>query len=273
MEAFEGAVSVEQSADFVKECIVKRKALASVNTRVRGMVAQQEDSPTKELDAVMLGDAIVGYGGNMSLNNMAILENLINMSIMEANYEVPGGKNTQPWYFAFIKCLSDLGCYIADDGYSHYSESSTRVEMNVVIQDIVKGVLDGVMAKLPGAQLLGTVTSTTIDGLKDDKNTFNLFNKQAKTPKGARLSVIPCEQLENGLLVATSASIKQDGSNDGGGLLFVSWTSSAREIFRGKSFITYNPERYADIKDDIEEYLGEHRKEVLTKRFQRRKKK
>lgn len=270
MKEFECEVSVAQSAELIQARISRRKALVVTGQRVRRSVAQQ-DSPTKELDAIMLGDALVGYGNNMSLNNMAIMENLMTMAIMEANYEVPGGKNTHAWYEAFIRCLHDLGCFVADDGYTRYSESTQRVDMDYVISDIVKGIIDGVKASIPAAAVLGTVANTTIDGLKNDKETINLFNSQVKTADGARLSVIPCEQLANGILIASSASVKQSGSSDNGGVLFVNWQSSAREIFRGKSFVTFNPARYEEFRQDIEEYLGEHRREVLRKRFNRRK--
>lgn len=270
MEKFESEVSVAQSAELIRARINKRKALVSAIRRVRPF-AEQHDSPTKELDALMLGDALVGYGNNMSLNNMAIMENLMTMAIMEANYEVPGGKNTLAWYDAFIRCLHELGCFVADDGYTQYSESSERVDMDYVISDIVKGIIDGVKASIPAATVLGTVVNATIDGLKKDKETINLFNSQVKTAEGARLSVIPCEQLANGILIASSASIKQSGSSNNGGVLFVNWQSSAREIFRGKSFLTFNPVRYEEFRQEIEEYLGDHRKEVLRKRFNRRK--
>ncbi|WP_053155500.1 hypothetical protein [Pseudomonas sp. Pf153] len=275
MKAFESEVSVAQSIELIGARINRRKALTSTMTtttsrRVRRS-AELTDSPTRDLDALMLGDALLGYGNNMSLTNMAIMENLMTMAIMEANFEVPGGKNTLAWYDSFIRCLHDLGCFVADDGYTRYSESSQRVNMDFVISDIVKGIIDGVKASVPAAAVLGAVVNTTIDGLKQDQPTLNLFNSQVKTPEGARLSVIPCEQLANGILIASSASIRQTGSSNNGGVLFVNWQSSAREIFRGKSYVTFNPARYEDFRQDIEEYLGEHRREVLKKRFNRRR--
>ena len=271
MEQFESEISVAQSVELIGARINRRKVLASASRRVRRSIVQLQDSPTKAMDALMLGDALVGYGNNMSLNNMAIMENLMTMAIMEANFEVPGGKNTHAWYDAFIRCLQDLGCFVADDGYSRYSESSLRVDMDNVITDIVKGIIDGVKASNPAAAVLGTVVNTTIDGLKQDKGTLDLFDTQAKSADGARLSVIPCEQLSNGMLIASCASIKQSGSSNNGGVLFVNWQASAREIFRGKSFVTFNPVRYEAFRQDIEEYLGEHRREVLKQRFSRRR--
>ncbi|UZE24421.1 hypothetical protein LOY67_03110 [Pseudomonas sp. B21-056] len=181
MEQFESNVSVEQSIELIGARINRRKALVSVGRRMRRSAALQ-DSPTRELDALMLGNALVGYGNNMSLTNMAIMENLMTMAVMEANFEVPGGKNSQAWYAAFIGCLRDLGCFVADDGYTRYSESSQRVDMDFVISDIVKGIIDGVKASVPAASVLGAVVNTTIDGLKQDKQTINLFNSQVKTP-------------------------------------------------------------------------------------------
>lgn len=274
MKAFESEVSVAQSIELIGARINRRKALTSTMTTTSRRVrrsAELTDSPTRDLDALMLGDALLGYGNNMSLTNMAIMENLMTMAIMEANFEVPGGKNTLAWYDSFIRCLHDLGCFVADDGYTRYSESSQRVNMDFVISDIVKGIIDGVKASVPAAAVLGAVVNTTIDGLKQDQPTLNLFNSQVKTPEGARLSVIPCEQLANGILIASSASIRQTGSSNNGGVLFVNWQSSAREIFRGKSYVTFNPVRYEDFRQDIEEYLGEHRREVLKKRFNRRR--
>ncbi|MHC8348559.1 hypothetical protein ACYZT7_04045 [Pseudomonas sp. RT4P38] len=271
MKDFESVIGVAQSVELIKARVNKRKALASVGPRPRALAVQQDDSPTKELDAVMLGDALVGYGKGMSLSNMAMMENLMTMAVMEANYEVPNGKNTQPWYEEFVRCLMDLGCFIAEDGYTRYSESSLRVNMDYVIKDIVKGILDGVKASVPAAAVLGGVIESTIGGLRDDEKTLNLFNREVKIPEGARLSVIPCEQLENGILIASTASVKQTGSSHNGGVLFVNWQSSALEIFRGKSFVTFNPARYEEFRSDIEQYLGEHRKEVLKQRFSRRR--
>lgn len=116
MEQFESGASVAQSVELIQARINKRKALATAGRRVRRSVVQMHDNPNKDLDALMLGDALVGYGNNMSLNNMAIMENLMTMAMMEANFEVPGGKNTRAWYDAFIQCLQDLGCFVADDG-------------------------------------------------------------------------------------------------------------------------------------------------------------
>ncbi|WP_434558787.1 hypothetical protein [Pseudomonas sp. Z4-20] len=272
MGIFESEISGARSVELIAARIDRRKAQGSVSRRMRRSVVQSvQDNPNKELDAVMLGDALVGYGNNMSLNNMAIMENVMTMAIMEANYLVPGGKNTHEWYMEFIKCLQELGCFVLDDGYTRYSESSLQVDMDLVVKDIVKGIIDGVKASFPAATVLGSVVDTTIVGLTQDKETLDLFGTQAKSADGARLSVIPCEQLSNGILIASSSSIKQTGSSNNGGVLFVNWRSSAREVFRGKSFVTFNPARYEDFRQEIEEYLGEHRREVLSKRFSRRK--
>ncbi|WP_426233308.1 hypothetical protein [Pseudomonas sp. TWP3-2] len=264
------AVGVVQLED-VKARVARRLLQTGSILRSRGIAAVQDTGPTKELDAVMLGNALVGYGGNMSLNNIAIIENIMNMSIMEANHLVPDAANTLDWYAEFVDCLRSLGCFIADSGYTQYSEKTIRVEAELVIKDIVKGILDGVVASTPAATILGTVVGTTIDGLKSDGDSLNLFNRQVKTPKGMRMSFIPCEQQANGLLIAAATTLSEDGKENNGGVLFVDWKTSARKLFHGKAFITFNPAKYAEYKDDIENYLGQHRKEVLSKRFSRRK--
>ncbi|WP_053147953.1 hypothetical protein [Pseudomonas sp. P97.38] len=272
MNTLESELDIAHSIELIRGRLNRRKPLASTSRRMRRSVGvQHDDNPTKALDALMLGDALLGYGHNMSLNNMAIMENLMTMAIMEANYEVPTGKNTLAWYDAFIQCLRDLGCFIADDGYTRYSERSTRVDIDYVISDIVKGIIDGVKASVPAVSVLGAVVDTTLEGLKKDEQTLALYNGQVKTAEGARLSVIPCEQLANGVLIASSTSIRQHGTSSNGGVLFVNWQASARDIFRGKSFVTFNPARYEEFRGEIEEYLGEHRRQVLRQRFSRRR--
>ena len=59
MSTFESLVSVAQSVELVKARVSKRKALAPAELRPRTLAVQLDDNPTKELDAVMLGDALV----------------------------------------------------------------------------------------------------------------------------------------------------------------------------------------------------------------------
>lgn len=93
MEMFESEINTAQSIELIGARISRRRAQVSANRRMRRSAVQVlQDNPTKEMDAVMLGDALVGYGNNMSLNNMAIMENVMTMAIMEANYLMPGGK-------------------------------------------------------------------------------------------------------------------------------------------------------------------------------------
>lgn len=57
------------------------------------------------------------------------------------------------------------------------------MDMDLVISDIVKGIIDGVKASIPAATVLGSVVNTTIDGLKQDKQTLDLFGTQAKSAR------------------------------------------------------------------------------------------
>jgi hypothetical protein len=271
MDVFEGRVSEQESVEFVKTCIRKRSAVSAVRSRRVGLLAVQETSPTKELDALVLGNSLVGYGNKISLKNMAIIENIITMSKMEANYEVPDGRDPKAWYTAFTSCMEDLGCFVPDKAHTRYSSKSVQVTMDNVVVDIIQAAVEAAKAAIPGATVLSAITGSTLDALKKEAETINVFNLEVIKPEGMRLSVIPCEQMDNGIILIAMAAIDHQGSNNNGGVLFVDWKLSALDIFHGKSFITFNPARYAKIKKDIEEYLGAHRREVLVKRFSRRK--
>lgn len=119
-------------------------------------------SPTKELDALVLGNSLIGYGDKISIENMAIIENLITMSKMEANYEVPGHKDPKAWYHAFTTCMEDLGCFVPDKGYSKYSATSLKLEIDNVMVDIVRAAVEAAKAAFPGAAVLSAVANSTL---------------------------------------------------------------------------------------------------------------
>ena len=271
VDIFEGSVSVSKSSDFVRACINKRQPGMAGVTRTRSLSSTIVSSPTKELDALVLGNSLIGYGDKITIENMAIIENLITMSKMEANYEVPGGKNPKAWYQAFTKCMEDLGCFVPDNGYSKYKATSLKVTMDNVVVDIVQAAVEAAKAAIPGASVLSAITGSTLDALKKEKEALNLLNVASKNTEGVRLTTIPCEQMANGIVLIAAAAVDHQGGGRDGGVLFVDWKTSSLDIFHGKSFITFNPARYAEIKSEIEEYLGVHRKEVLVKRFSRRK--
>lgn len=271
MKVFESSISVSKSLEVVRSRVQKRKATVSSSPRVRSLVSTVATSPTKELDALVLGNTLIGYGDRISLENMAIIENLITMSKMEANYEVPGHCDPKAWYHEFTKCMEDLGCFVADKGYSKYSATALEVKMDNVMVDIVQAAVEAAKTAIPGAAVLSAVTHSTLDALKKEPEAINVLNLESKSAEGVRLSTVPCEQLPNGIILIAIAAIDHQGGSNDGGVLFVDWKTSSLEVFHGKSFITFNPARYREIKQDVEEYLGVHRKEVLVKRFSRRK--
>jgi len=82
---------------------------------------------------------------------------------------------------------------------------------------------------------------------------------------------MPCDQLANGIIVSSLASIDSVGGSKETAPIFFNWKTSGRDIFRGSSFITFNPINYAKLKNPLEEYLGQYYKPLLQKRFNRRK--
>jgi len=269
MDIIESAVGVEKCTDLVKARISRRLSEQPV-IRMRSFVATDTSSPTKELDAVVLANTLVGYGEKITLENMAIIENLIKFSKLEASYEVPGD-DPQAWYLAFLKCMDEAGCFVADSGYTVYQKSSRQLTMDNIVTDIVKAGMDAAKAAIPGASVLGAVASSTLDALKKEPEAINLFNREVIGSKGVRLAVMPCDQLANGVIVTSLASIDCVGISKETTPLFFNWKTSDLDIFRGSSFITFNPIRYAGLKNELEEYLGQYYKPLLQKRFNRRR--
>lgn len=270
MDVMESIVSVDESVALVKARISKRQSLQSAVPRVRAFTVADTSSPTKELDAVVLGNALVGYGANISLENMAIIENLIKFSKLEASYEVPGD-DPEAWYLAFLQCMDEAGCFVADSGYTTYQKRSHQLTMDNIVTDIVKAGVDAAKAAIPGAAVLSAIADSTLDALKAKPEAINLYNREVTKSKGVRLAVMPCDQLANGIILTSLVSIDSVGGSTETAPVFFNWKTSGRDIFRGSSYITFNPLRYAALKDELEEYLGTHFKAALSKRFQRRK--
>lgn len=261
-------VTVAESVDFVRACIKARQLAGMI--RARSSAPTITSSPTKELDALVLGDSLIGYGGNISLGNMRVIEDIITMSKIEAKYQVPDHKDAKGRYIEFINCMEALGCFVPDSGYSKYRSSSLSVTMDNVMVDIIQAAVEAAKAAIPGATVLSAVTNSTLTALKKDPEAINLLNLESKDAEGVRLSTIPCEQLPNGLIVVALAAVDHRGGSDNGGVLFVDWKTSALDVFQGKACLTFNPARYAEVKDLVEEYLAGHRKTLLSKRFSRR---
>jgi len=66
MDIIESAVGVEKCTDLVKARISRRLSEQPV-IRMRSFVATDTSSPTKELDAVVLANTLVGYGEKLRL--------------------------------------------------------------------------------------------------------------------------------------------------------------------------------------------------------------
>lgn len=212
MDVIESAVNVEKCTALVKARISRRLSEQPV-IRMRSFVAADASSPTKELDAVVLANTLVGYGENITLENMAIIENLIKFSKLEASYEVPGD-DPEAWYLAFLRCMDEAGCFVADSGYTVYQKSSHQLTMDNIVTDIVKAGMDAAKAAIPGAAVLNAVANSTLNAVKEEPEAITLFNREVTGSKGVRLAVMPCDQLTNGIIVTSLASIDSVGGSN-----------------------------------------------------------
>lgn len=209
----ESKLTAEQSVALVKARISKRKSLHPEivrAARIRAFSPADPSSPTKDLDAVVLANTLIGYGENISLENSAIIENIIKFAKLEASYEVPDN-NPRAWYEEFLTCMDLIGCSIPDSGFTEYEKSTQNLTMDNVIVDIVKTGIAAAKAAIPGATVLSAITESTLGALKEEPEAIELFNREVTKDKGVRLTLMPCDQLANGMIITTLASIDSDG--------------------------------------------------------------
>ena len=271
MQIVDGTISLEETKDLISWRIERRQLLSTNVSYTRSLVAPEKSSPTKELDALVLGNALIGYGDNVSLENMTIIENIIKFSKMEATLEVPGDKKPKEWHQAFLNCMEDLGCYAPDNGVVEHSRSALQLTMSNLVTGIIKAGVEAAKAAVPGATVLGAIADSTMDAMKKEPEIVKVFNYEVTKTEGIKLAILPCEQLKNGLIMIMLSSIYSDANTLDGGVLFFDAKVADLDVFRAASFITFNPLRYSQVKDDIERVLNQQQGAQLSKRFKRHK--
>lgn len=239
-------------------------------TSFRSARADEAPNPTKELDALVLGNTLIGYADNISLTNMTIIENIIKFSKMEADRESRDQANPAAWHRAFLQCMEDMGCYIPISASVEYRKRSATGTMKNVATAIVKAGVEAAKAAIPGATVLSAVADSTLSALEKETAAIQVFNYEATKAKGVKLAILPCAQAQNGLIIVSCSSVDHVSGKVGGGVLFLDLLISNVDIYQGSNFLTFNPAAYDEIKDEVEAVLTKHRREVLAKRFSKR---
>lgn len=275
MENFEDSSALKGCTDLGKARIARAKAMFVNVPRARSLVDSADSaasSPTKELDALVLGNSLIGYGDGISLENMMIIENLISFSKLEADYETKNDPNPAAWHRAFVNCMLDLGCAVPIHASSEYNRQSASGTMKNVVTSIVQAGIAAAKAAIPAATVLSAVADSTLTALEKEPETIKLFNYEVVTAKGVKLAILPCEQTKNGLIIISFSSINHENNKLGGEVVFFDLKVTNVDIYQGSNFLTFSPFAYAEVKDDIESVLGLRRKDVRAKRFARHRK-
>ncbi|MBI3904489.1 hypothetical protein [Pseudomonas sp. GL-R-26] len=280
MEIVEGFVTHKQCTDIGKARLARSKALLSSAPRAKALMsttassspkALNDSSPTKELDALVLGNTLIGYGDNISLENMTIIENLIKFSKLEADRETKDSHSPAAWHRAFLQCMEDMGCSVPINASIEYKKRSGSGTMKNVVTSIIQAGVEAAKAAIPGATVLSAVADSTLSALEKEPETIKVFNYEVTKAKGIKLALLPCEQTKNGLVMVSFSSVNHVGDQVGGGVLFLDLKIASLDIYQGSNFLAFNPAAYAEVKNDVEFILAQNRKEVLAKRFVRRR--
>jgi hypothetical protein len=272
MQSFEDTNALKGCTDLGKARLARAKALLVDAPRARSLVDSAASSPTKELDALVLGNSLIGYGDGISLENMMIIENLISFSKLEADHETKNDPNPAAWHRAFINCMLDMGCAVPVHASVEYNKQSGSGTMKNVVTSIVQAGIAAAKAAIPGATVLSAVADSTLSALEKEPETVKLFNYEVVTAKGVKLAILPCEQAKNGLIIISFSSVNHESNKFGGEVMFFDLKVANVDIYQGSNFLTFNPFAYAEVKDDIESVLGLRRRDVRAKRFARHRK-
>lgn len=73
MSEFESSLSGSDRIDLVRARVERRKNAVAGKRLKRSVPSTVATSPTKELDALVLGNSLIGYGDKISIENMAII--------------------------------------------------------------------------------------------------------------------------------------------------------------------------------------------------------
>jgi hypothetical protein len=254
---------VEASAYF-DECLEQCRAkLQLVGPKARVRLAATLPIDRDELNAAVMGSAVVGFLEGMSRRNKRIVKNTYAYADIASRFLYPGKTEKVARYECFKKLMFAMGWTEYHGAFTEYKSSTAKLTMDNVALDIVHSAVGGLAGS--AANALKVVADKTIEALKKQPEAVKLLEHHSAEANGAGFGVSACKQDDDAEVTMVVGTLRYDSSAGNTKILFVEWDSSEVQIYQGKAQFTIHEE---DVRKEAEciKYLDDLR-EVIFMEF------
>ena len=254
---------VEASVYF-NECLEQCRAkLQLVGPKARVRLAATLPIDRDELNAAVMGSAVVGFLEGMSRRNKRIVKNTYAYADIASRFLYPGKTEKVARYECFKKLMFAMGWTEYHGAFTEYKSSTAKLTMDNVALDIVHSAVGGLAGS--AANALKVVADKTVEALKKQPEAVKLLEHHSAEANGAGFGVSVCKQDDDAEVTMVVGTLRYDSSAGNTKILFVEWDSSEVQIYQGKAQFSIHEE---DLKREAEciKYLDDLR-EVIFMEF------
>lgn len=250
----------ERLADF------QTMALPDLPTSDFGVLAKFDEDdylPVEdERRAVVAGNNINSYEGELSLANERDLNNMGRYAVAYANSKAGQETDTRNWYRHYSEMMTTLGLGLQSFGFKELGTSDSSIKMDAVALQLLGGAALG--AGKAGQIMLQTMRDA-VASLKDDPKPLGIFEKYSSNTVGANFQMMPVAEKTNGSCVVLLACTYFKSSINKGKVLFVSWNKSKIEIYGSAQRLLFIREDYDDeLRQEVSRWLKKNAKNQFS---------
>lgn len=249
---------------YFDQCFEQCQAkLALLGPKIQARSARTLPIDRNELNAAIMGDAIVGFLDGMTRRNKGIVKKTYAYAAITSKILYPGEHEKVTRYEVFLKLMFAMGWTDYSSAMTEYKSTSAKLTMDNVALDIVHSALGGLAGT--AANAMKVVADKTIEALKKQPEAVKLFEHHATDGKGINFGVSVCKQDKDEEVTMVVGTVSCLTSAQTTRVLFVEWNSSDLEMYQGKAHFTIHEE---DLKQEakIDKFLDNLR-EIIFMEF------
>lgn len=223
----------------LEQCKVK---LALAGPKIQARSAKTLPIDRDELNAAIMGDAIVGFLDGMTRRNKGIVKKTYAYAAITSKILHPGEHERVARYDVFLKLMFSMGWTEYYGAMTQHTSSSASLTMDNVALDIVHSALGGVAGA--AANTMKLVADKTIEALKKQPEAVKLFEHNATDGKGINFGVAMCKQDKDEEVTMVVGTVSCNTSAPTTKVLFVEWKSADLDMYQGKAHFTIHEEDF-----------------------------
>jgi hypothetical protein len=213
--------------------------------------------------AAVIGNSLVGFGSGLSPQERDDVRNTYQLAMLVANKLFDKNTQSEQWFAKLVSVLVDTGWLTLATKYGQRADSSQSLKVANVLVDIIKQAVGAAVAGSPVGAALTALAGETLDKLPKTGDAFNLFERNAKTDRGAMVGVASCAKAPQGEVLLAIGVTDVSTTNGGYDVLFIDWKSDEAHQYNASVVLTVNPSLIGQSRERILQMLGKRVEENI----------